>query len=116
MGHFTHWTMWGIDPGRSILGEGEVPTGAAQGKDGFGRHADGLPCPPRGRSHRYAFKRVRPVRAARPCRWSVGLRRAMAGECWLRVAVRAAVRDGRAVPPTGRDCGSASLGKAPPWT
>ncbi|MEV8516227.1 YbhB/YbcL family Raf kinase inhibitor-like protein [Dactylosporangium sp. NPDC051484] len=55
-GTFTHWIMWGIDPDQASLGEGEVPTGATQGKNDFGRRAYGGPCPPRGRSHRYTFE------------------------------------------------------------
>lgn len=55
-GTFTHWVMWGIDPDQSSLSEGEVPAGAAQGKNDFGRRAYGGPFPPRGRSHRYVFE------------------------------------------------------------
>jgi Raf kinase inhibitor-like YbhB/YbcL family protein len=54
-GTFTHWVMWGIDPGRSGLGEGEVPAGAVQGTNDFGRLGYGGPCPPPGPPHRYVF-------------------------------------------------------------
>ncbi|GAA0726608.1 YbhB/YbcL family Raf kinase inhibitor-like protein [Dactylosporangium roseum] len=55
-GTFTHWVMWGIGPDRAGIGEGEVPPGAAQGRNDFGQEAYGGPCPPRGRSHRYTFE------------------------------------------------------------
>jgi Raf kinase inhibitor-like YbhB/YbcL family protein len=54
-GTFTHWVMWGINPGRSSLGEGEVPAGAVQGTNDFGRLGYGGPCPPPGPPHRYVF-------------------------------------------------------------
>jgi Raf kinase inhibitor-like YbhB/YbcL family protein len=47
--------MWGIDPNRSSLGEGEVPPGTVQGKNDFGSQGYGGPCPPPGRPHRYVF-------------------------------------------------------------
>ncbi|GAA4243031.1 YbhB/YbcL family Raf kinase inhibitor-like protein [Dactylosporangium darangshiense] len=81
-GTFAHWVMWGIGPDQSGLGEGEVPTGAAQGKNGFGRRAYGGPAPPRGRSHRYIFEVLalsEPLRLAEGA--SAGdLRRAAAGK------------------------------------
>jgi len=46
---------WGVDPGQSSLGEGNVPAGAAQGRNDFGTQRYGGPCPPRGRPHRYVF-------------------------------------------------------------
>jgi Raf kinase inhibitor-like YbhB/YbcL family protein len=54
-GTFTHWVMWGIDPGRSSLEEGEVPPGAVHGTNDFGNQRYDGPCPPRGRPHRYIF-------------------------------------------------------------
>lgn len=54
-GTFTHWITWGIDPGQTRLSEGEVPAGAVQGRNDFGRQGYGGPCPPPGRPHRYVF-------------------------------------------------------------
>jgi Raf kinase inhibitor-like YbhB/YbcL family protein len=54
-GTFTHWVMWGVDPGQARLGEGEVPAGAVEGTNGFGRLGYGGPCPPPGPPHRYVF-------------------------------------------------------------
>jgi Raf kinase inhibitor-like YbhB/YbcL family protein len=54
-GTFTHWLMWGINPGQSSLGEGEVPAGGVQGTNDFGRLGYGGPCPPPGPPHRYVF-------------------------------------------------------------
>jgi Raf kinase inhibitor-like YbhB/YbcL family protein len=54
-GTFTHWVMWGVNPARSNLGEGEVPAGAVQGTNDFGRLGYGGPCPPPGPPHRYVF-------------------------------------------------------------
>jgi Raf kinase inhibitor-like YbhB/YbcL family protein len=54
-GTFTHWVVWGIDPAAGGVTEGEVPEGAGQGANDFGRTGYGGPCPPRGSSHRYYF-------------------------------------------------------------
>lgn len=54
-GTFTHWVMWGINPGQASVGEGEVPAGAVQGTNDFGRLGYGGPCPPPGPPHRYVF-------------------------------------------------------------
>jgi hypothetical protein len=47
-GTFIHWIMWRIDPGQSSLAEREVPAGAVQGTNDFGRLGYGGPCPPPG--------------------------------------------------------------------
>jgi Raf kinase inhibitor-like YbhB/YbcL family protein len=54
-GAFVHWVMWGLDPARTGLTEGEVPAGASQGRNDFGRPGYGGPCPPAGPAHRYSF-------------------------------------------------------------
>lgn len=54
-GAFVHWLMWGVDPHETALGVGEVPKGAAQGRNGFGKRGYGGPCPPKGKPHRYVF-------------------------------------------------------------
>lgn len=43
---FTHWIMFGIDPTRTGLAEGEIPTGAIQWTNDFARPGWGGPCPP----------------------------------------------------------------------
>jgi Raf kinase inhibitor-like YbhB/YbcL family protein len=61
---FVHWVVWGIDPGRPALGEGQVPPGAVQGRNDFDRQGYGGPCPPHGQNHRYvvtAYALSRPV-------------------------------------------------------
>jgi Raf kinase inhibitor-like YbhB/YbcL family protein len=54
-GLFTHWIAWNIDPKTSEIAEGSAPSGAAQGKNDFGKSGYGGPCPPSG-THRYFFK------------------------------------------------------------
>jgi Raf kinase inhibitor-like YbhB/YbcL family protein len=55
-GTFTHWSVTGIDPSSSGVGEGSVPVGGTEQRNDFGSVAYGGPCPPRGRgSHRYVF-------------------------------------------------------------
>ncbi|WP_244184125.1 YbhB/YbcL family Raf kinase inhibitor-like protein [Streptomyces cellostaticus] len=55
-GTFTHWLAWDIDPHTAHLTAGEHPTGAAEGRNGFGRTGYGGPCPPRGdRPHPYVL-------------------------------------------------------------
>ncbi|MGH9011079.1 MAG: YbhB/YbcL family Raf kinase inhibitor-like protein [Acidimicrobiia bacterium] len=56
-GTFVHWVLWGIGPGAGGLGEGEVPEGAQEGRNGFGKRGYGGPCPPRGHgTHHYHFR------------------------------------------------------------
>jgi Raf kinase inhibitor-like YbhB/YbcL family protein len=50
---FTHWLVWGIDPGRASWPAGQVPPGAMQGRNDFGKQGYGGPCPPEGQTHRY---------------------------------------------------------------
>jgi len=59
-GIFTHWVIFNIPGGSVELAEGvptsaELPTGARQGRNGFGRTGYDGPCPPRGISHHYQF-------------------------------------------------------------
>ncbi len=54
---FTHWLAWNISPKTTEFREGEVPRGAVEGRNDFGREGYGGPCPPRGaKPHRYMFK------------------------------------------------------------
>ena len=55
-GTFTHWSVAGIDPSSSGVGEGSLPAGGTEQRNDFGSAAYGGPCPPRGRGpHRYVF-------------------------------------------------------------
>jgi Raf kinase inhibitor-like YbhB/YbcL family protein len=48
---FTHWIVWGIEPGSSIE-ENSIP--GTEGLNDFRKMAYGGPCPPSG-THRYFF-------------------------------------------------------------
>ena len=59
-GVFTHWVLFNIPSDSRELPEAvptqaELPSGALQGKNDFGRVGYGGPCPPPGRPHRYQF-------------------------------------------------------------
>jgi len=55
-GTFVHWVLWRLDTGEPVLGQGQVPAGAREGRNDFGRLGWGGPCPPRGSDpHRYVF-------------------------------------------------------------
>jgi hypothetical protein len=59
-GVFTHWLLFNIPSDCRELAEAvpsapELPSGALQGKNDFGRIGYGGPCPPPGRLHRYRF-------------------------------------------------------------
>jgi Raf kinase inhibitor-like YbhB/YbcL family protein len=57
--YWTHWLLYNIPPNIHQLVEGattkNLPGGAMQGKNDWGRAAYGGPCPPRGK-HRYRHK------------------------------------------------------------
>jgi len=53
-GTFTHWLVYGIDPGSGGLPEGAMPD--RQGENDFGDTGYGGPCPPGGEEHRYVFR------------------------------------------------------------
>jgi Raf kinase inhibitor-like YbhB/YbcL family protein len=59
-GVFTHWVIFNIPSDSRGLPEAvptqdKLPSGALQGKNGFGRIGYGGPCPPSGSPHRYQF-------------------------------------------------------------
>jgi hypothetical protein len=54
-GAFTHWLLWNIDPGISVLERGKVPRGATVGRNDFGTLSYRGPDPPSG-THRYLFR------------------------------------------------------------
>jgi Raf kinase inhibitor-like YbhB/YbcL family protein len=60
-GTWTHWVLYNIPADKTILTEGipkdkELPDGARQGKNDFGKIGYGGPSPPKGKRHRYFFK------------------------------------------------------------
>jgi len=60
-GTWTHWVLFNLPADRSSLAEGvpaekELPGGARQGKNDFGKIGYGGPSPPKGKPHRYFFK------------------------------------------------------------
>ncbi len=56
-GTFVHWVLAGLDPSLTALEEGQVPTGAVEGTNGFGEKGWGGPQPPPGdNAHRYFFR------------------------------------------------------------
>ncbi len=60
VGVFTHWVLFNIpsdsrDLPEALPAQAQLPSGAQQGKNDFGRLGYGGPCPPPGRSHRYRF-------------------------------------------------------------
>jgi len=54
-GSFVHWVVWGLDHHTTALGAGDLPSEAAQGRNGFGKNGYGGPCPPKGKPHHYVF-------------------------------------------------------------
>ncbi len=59
-GVFTHWVLFNLPPNSRELLEGvspvpQLPSGALQGKNDFGKFGYGSPCPPPGSPHRYRF-------------------------------------------------------------
>lgn len=54
-GGWTHWTLWNINPGTTMIEENTVPKGCVQGITSFGNVGYGGPCPPSG-IHHYHFK------------------------------------------------------------
>lgn len=59
-GVFTHWVLFNIPSDsrelpEAIPAQAQLPSGALQGKNDFGRIGYGGPCPPPGAPHRYRF-------------------------------------------------------------
>jgi Raf kinase inhibitor-like YbhB/YbcL family protein len=54
-GIWDHWIVWNIPAATTSIGENSLPSGAVQGRNGWGRSDYGGPCPPSG-THRYVFK------------------------------------------------------------
>jgi Raf kinase inhibitor-like YbhB/YbcL family protein len=56
-GSFVHWVMFGLDPTRRGLAEGEILPEASSGVNGFGTAGYLGPAPPHGdRAHHYVFR------------------------------------------------------------
>jgi Raf kinase inhibitor-like YbhB/YbcL family protein len=60
-GLWVHWVLFNMPAEARSLEEGvparnELPNGALQGKNDFGKVGYGGPAPPRGKPHRYYFK------------------------------------------------------------
>jgi Raf kinase inhibitor-like YbhB/YbcL family protein len=55
-GTFVHWVLWGVGATPGELPAGQLPAGANEGRNDFGRRGWNGPCPPGGRGeHRYIF-------------------------------------------------------------
>jgi Raf kinase inhibitor-like YbhB/YbcL family protein len=54
-GTFTHWVVWNAPPSHTSWPAGQLPRGAAQGRNGFKKNGYGGPCPPKGQRHHYVF-------------------------------------------------------------
>jgi hypothetical protein len=61
VGTWVHWVLYDLPADTKELSEGmakqeQLPNGARQGRNDFGRIGYGGPCPPPGKPHRYFFK------------------------------------------------------------
>ncbi len=55
MGVWTHWLVWNMNPGTTVISEDSVPRGAVIGSNDVGTAKYVGPAPPRG-THRYFFR------------------------------------------------------------
>jgi len=55
MGTWVHWVVWNIKPSTTLIEENNLPEGAIEGINSFGKRHYGGPCPPSG-THHYYFK------------------------------------------------------------
>lgn len=61
VGTWVHWVLYDLPADTRELAEGvpkqeQLPNGARQGRNDFGKIGHGGPCPPPGKPHRYFFK------------------------------------------------------------
>ncbi len=61
VGTWVHWVIYDLPANARELAEGvskqeQLPSGATQGRNDFGKIGYGGPCPPPGKAHRYFFK------------------------------------------------------------
>jgi Raf kinase inhibitor-like YbhB/YbcL family protein len=55
-GDFPHWELYALPPSTRSIEPGRLPSGAREGRNGFGKRGYGPPCPPAGdEPHRYVF-------------------------------------------------------------
>jgi Raf kinase inhibitor-like YbhB/YbcL family protein len=54
-GTWDHWILFNVAPATASIAEDSVPSGAVQGRNGWGNSEYGGPCPPSG-THRYVFR------------------------------------------------------------
>ena len=60
-GTWVHWVLYDLpatahELAEDVPKEGQLPSGARQGRNDFGKIGYGGPCPPPGAKHRYNFK------------------------------------------------------------
>lgn len=60
-GTWVHWVLWNLPATTRSLPEGvpkraQLPDGARQGRNSFGKIGYNGPCPPSGQTHRYVFR------------------------------------------------------------
>ena len=60
-GTWVHWVLYDLPPStrelpEAVPAQGELPSGARQGRNDFRKIGYGGPCPPRGPVHRYFFR------------------------------------------------------------
>lgn len=60
-GTWVHWVIFDLPAttrqlARGVPGDGQLPSGARQGRNDFKRVGYGGPCPPRGPAHHYHFR------------------------------------------------------------
>lgn len=61
VGTWVHWVLYDLPPDarglpESLAKQDQLPNGARQGRNDFGKIGYGGPCPPPGKPHRYFFK------------------------------------------------------------
>jgi len=61
VGTWVHWVLYDLPASAREIAEGvtkqeQLPSGARQGRNDFGKIGYGGPCPPPGKPHRYFFK------------------------------------------------------------
>ena len=78
-GDFVHWSVYNIPPIGVGIAAGQLPLGARQGKNSFGKEGYGGPCPPKGDdAHHYVitvYGLKRPIAARRRRTTRQGARR-----------------------------------------
>ncbi|HUC31260.1 MAG TPA: YbhB/YbcL family Raf kinase inhibitor-like protein [Candidatus Paceibacterota bacterium] len=55
-GGFTHWTVWNIDPGTTLIKDESIPPSSVEGSNDAKKVGYFGPCPPSGAPHHYRFQ------------------------------------------------------------